>query len=87
MAGHVLFVDHLDNEIMELKLGLEAEGIQVTVQPNPKQAIDDAKVNVPDLVVIEVLTRPVGGLRIWFHNCVWEAWFSSAGDFLHGILP
>ena len=63
MAGHVLFIDHLDNEIMELKLGLEAEGIQVTVQPNPKQAIDDAKVNVPDLVVIEVLTRPVGGLE------------------------
>ena len=75
MAGHVLFIDQLDNEIMELKLSLEAEGIQVTVQPNSKQAIDDAKVNVPDLVVIEVLTRPVGGLEFGFHNFLWEAWF------------
>ena len=63
MAGHILFIDQLDNELMDLKLNLEAVGIQVTVQPNPKQAIDDAKVKVPDLVVIEVLTRPVGGLE------------------------
>ena len=63
MAGRILFIDQLDNELMDLKLSLEAAGIQVTVQPNPKQAIDDAKLKVPDLVVIEVLTRPAGGLE------------------------
>ena len=66
MAGHVLVIDQLDNEIMELKLRLEEKGIRVTVQPNPLQAMNHAKINVPDVVVTEVLTRPVGGFEMAF---------------------
>ena len=67
MAGVFLFIDQLDNELMELKLSLEAarySGYRPT--ESSSKLVDDAKVNVPDLVVIEVLTRPVGGLEFAF---------------------
>ena len=86
MAGRLLLVGELNDDLNELKISFEALGLLVEMAPDGLAGLEKGLEFQPDLVVTEILISRLSGFELASRIGSGAAGFCSACDFLHRVL-
>jgi CheY-like chemotaxis protein len=64
MAGRLLLIGELNNDLNELKTSFEALGLTVDTAPDSLAGLEQGREFQPDLVVTEILTNRISGFEL-----------------------
>jgi DNA-binding response OmpR family regulator len=64
MAGRLLLVGELNDDLSELRIGFEALGLTVDVAPDGLAGLEQGREFQPDLLVTEILTNRLSGFEL-----------------------
>ena len=64
MAGRLLLIGELNNDLNELKTSFEALGLTVDTAPDSLAGLEQGREFQPDLVVTEILTNRLSGFEL-----------------------
>ena len=64
MAGRLLLIGELSDDLNELKRAFEAIGLTVAMAPDGLAGLETGREFQPDLVVTEILTNPLSGFEL-----------------------
>src|SRR4030095_13441242 len=64
MAGRLLLIGELTDDLNELKISFEALGLTVDTAPDSLAGLEQGKEFQPDLVVTEILTNRLSGFEL-----------------------
>ncbi len=64
MAGRLLLIGELNDDLTELKITFEAIGLTVDTAPDSLAGLEQGKEFQPDLVVTEILTNRLSGFEL-----------------------
>jgi len=77
MAGRLLLIGELNDDLAELKIGFEALGLMVDTAPDSLAGLEQGKELQPDLVVTEILTNRLSGFELASRIASGAAGFSA----------
>lgn len=77
MAGRLLLIGELNDDLSELRIGFEALGLTVDTAPDSLAGLEQGKEFQPDLVVTEILTNRLSGFELASRISRGEAGFAA----------